>query len=85
MVDSERSTPRLVEPSQQAILTSNGPALAMPADIELRLVWKEGAGDQRIWSSFRLGNGLWSPPTVIDGGINLNASPTLASDKVFYL
>jgi hypothetical protein len=77
------SAPRFAEPSSGGILTSHGPAFAITRDVA-HLAWK-GAGDQHIWWSDRQGSGPWTPPKVLNPGINSSASPALASHAVFLL
>jgi hypothetical protein len=80
---SQWPTPRTAEPSSGGILTSHGPAVAMARGM-LHLAWK-GAGDQRIWWSQRQDDGRWTPPAMINPGINTFASPALAGYAIFFL
>jgi hypothetical protein len=76
------TAPDTMRASLGAILTSNGPALAA-TNAGLYMAWKGVAGDQRVWIATRGSNGVWSPPAVLDPGINSSASPALLAHEVF--
>lgn len=81
---SRWSAPRAAVASSGAILTSHGPALATPAEkdgLTLRLFWK-GVADQHIWTSSSSNAHVWSPPVVLNAGINSSAGPAVAGYSI---
>ncbi|MFF1908268.1 hypothetical protein [Kitasatospora sp. NPDC058218] len=76
------TTPIQLTPSDGAILTSSGPALATPLG-NPEVMWK-GSGDQSIWSS-SVDGAAWQIPGVIRPDINSADSPATVTGDVHVL